>query len=340
MISDLAVANEGATPGTVSVLLGKGDGTFSTHTEFATGAGPTGISAADFTGLGTPDLAVTDQTDNNLDVLVGNGDGTFTAPISLPSESAPVAVVTADLNGDGSQDAAVVNKASNNVTVTLNTLSSSTSNSTTGQTAYPSAEYVDLGLKIKATPRLHGNDEVTLQLEFDIKSLAGSSVNGIPVLGNRSVEQTVRLRENETSVLSGILEANEVRAVSGLPWTSTAPSVGDLTGENTSDTNRTEILIVVTPRALRLPPHDAPVIYAGRGEPATPAGPPTPLPPPPGQPGAPQGPPSPPQGQPGAQPGQPGPAQGQPGAQPPGTPGVGPQPGQVPGGVFQQRPQP
>ncbi|MGH9681265.1 MAG: FG-GAP-like repeat-containing protein, partial [Candidatus Acidiferrales bacterium] len=57
---DLAVANQGASPGTVSILLGNGDGTFAAHTEYATGSSPTGLFAADFTGEGNPDLAVTD----------------------------------------------------------------------------------------------------------------------------------------------------------------------------------------------------------------------------------------------------------------------------------------
>ena len=287
---------------------------------------PTGIVAADFTGEGNADLAITDQTDNNLDMLVGNGDGTFTAPISLPSGNSPVAVVAADLNGDSATDAIVVNESADNVTVTLNTISSSL-NSPASQTAYPSADYVDFGLKIKATPRLHSGDEVTLHLEFDIKSLAGSSVNGIPILTNRSLDQTVRLREDETSVLSGIVQNNEARSVSGLPWTSSVPSVGDLTGENTANNQQTEILILVTPRALRLPPRDAPALYAGHGEPSTPPGPiPQPVN---GQAPPPQGP----QGPPG------GPAQGPPqGQQPVVTPGVGPQPGQqFPGGLQQQR---
>ena len=278
--ADLAVANQGASPGTVSILLGNGDGTFSAHTEYSTGSSPTGVLAADFTGEGNPDLAVTDQADNTLDILIGNGDGTFNAPISLPTGNSPVAVVAADLNGDGTNDAVVANESSGSVTVTLNTIQSDVSNPA-GQTAYPSADYIDLGLKIKATPRLHSDDEVTLHLEFDIKSLAGASVNGIPVLSNRSIDQTVRLHENETSILSGIVQANEAQIISGLPWTSTVPSVGDLTGNNSTNNQDTELLIVITPRAMRLPPHDMPALYAGHGEPSTPAGsvPGTPLPP-------------------------------------------------------------
>jgi Flp pilus assembly secretin CpaC len=336
-IMDIATANEGASPGSVSILLGHGgngigDGTFPTHVEYATGAGPTGIVATDFTGTGTADLAVTDQTDDNLDILVGIGDGTFNTPLSIPTGNGPVAVVAADLNGDNAQDAVVVDNSGAEVTVILNTIQS-LANSSSSQVPYPSAEYLDLGLKVKATPRLHGNNEVTLHLEFDLKSLTGTSVNGIPVLSNRSVEQIVRLRENETSILSGILQTNEANVISGLPFTSTAPGVGDLTGKNSHNLDDTELLIVVTPRALRLPPRDAPALYAGHGEPSTPASaPPPPQPPPPAAPvpAPPAVPPGTPEPQPGAPPQLPPGAVTQPG-----------QPGLQPGGpTITPRPQP
>ena len=266
---DLAVTNQ--TDGTVSILLGNGNGTFLAQTAYTTGSGPVGIIAAAFAGA-NPDLAIADESADNADILVGNGDGTFAAPIPLPTGNSPIALAGADLNGDGSIDLVTANNASNTVSVTLNTLQSLVSSS--AQTGYPSAEYEDLGLKIKATPRLHDNGEVTLQLLFDIKSLTGSSINGIPILSNRNIEQTIRLRENETSIVSGILQSTQMGSTSGLPWTSTAPGVGLLTGEDTTNGQKTELLILVTPRALRLPPHDGPAVYAGRGEPsAPPAGP-------------------------------------------------------------------
>ena len=317
---DLAVTNQ--TDGTVSVFLGNGDGTFQTQTTYATGADPAGIIAATFTGTST-DLAVADESANNVDVLIGNGDGTFTAPISLPTGNSPIALAGADLIGTGSIDLVSANFASNTVTVTLNTLQSSGGTSPGSiQTGYPSAEYEDLGLKVKATPRLHDNNEVTLQLQFDIKSLSGSTINGIPILSNRNIEQTIRLRENETSIVSGILQSNQMGSTSGLPWTSAAPGIGLLTGEDTTNNQQTELLILVTPRALRSPPHDFPAVYAGRGEPATP---PSAPPPPPGAP------------QPGP-PGAPNPNQPQPG-RPPFFPGG--QPGQAPGNAAppQQQPQ-
>ncbi len=269
---DLAVSNQ--TDGTVSILLGLGNGTFLAQTAYAAGAGPVGMIAAGFTGT-APDLAVADEAADTVAILIGNGDGTFNPPIPLPTGNSPIAVAGADLNGDGTIDVVTANNSSNTVSVTLNTLQSAVNSS--AQTGYPSAEYEDLGLKIKATPRLHDNDEVTLQLQFDIKSLTGSNINGIPILSNRNIEQTIRLRENETSIVSGILQSSEIGSTSGLPWTSTAPGVGLLTGEDNINNQKTELLILVTPRALRLPPHDVPAVYAGRGEPSTPpAAPPGP----------------------------------------------------------------
>jgi len=282
--ADLAVTNQ--TDSTVSILLGNGDGTFLAQNTFATGSSPAGIVAANFTG-GNTDLVVADETANTAGVLIGNGDGTFNTPISLPTGNSPIGLAAADLNGDGTLDLVTANNASNTVSVTLNTLASSLSNSGSSQVGYPSAEYEDLGLKVKATPRLHGDDEVTLQLQFDIKSLTGSSINGIPILSNRNIEQTIRLRENETSVLSGILQSNKITTSSGLPWISTEPGIGLLTGEDTTNDQESELLILVTPRALRAPPHEVPAVYAGRGEPSSaPSAPPLPAGgPQPGQPG-------------------------------------------------------
>jgi type II secretory pathway component GspD/PulD (secretin) len=287
---DIAVTNQTETTNTVSILRGNGDGTFLAHTDFPGGSGPVGIVAGSFTGGVAPDLAVADSTGNQLSILVDNGDGTFSAPVGIPTGNGPVAVADADLNGDGTPDVIVANQSSNSITVTLNSLQSlipsASSPNATGQTAYPSAEYVDLGLKVKATPRLHGDDEVTLHLEFDIKSLSGTSVNGIPVLTNRTIDQTIRLRENQTSVLSGLIETNEARTISGFPWTATVPGAGYLTGSHSADTKNTEMLFIITPRAVRLPPRNPRAIYAGRGEPSTPPAPfavppgvPTPPPP-------------------------------------------------------------
>jgi VCBS repeat protein/centrosomal CEP192-like protein len=118
---DLAVADRncsGGPPcaqGTVSILLGNGDGTFQGHVEYPTAPGPNSVTVGDFNGDGKLDLAVAagdGGTGTQVSVLLGNGDGTFQSPVSYTVGLNPVAVATADFNNDGKLDLAVVNNGS------------------------------------------------------------------------------------------------------------------------------------------------------------------------------------------------------------------------------------
>jgi sugar lactone lactonase YvrE len=121
-IPDLAVANYSARPGTVSILLGNGDGTFQSQQTFAVGDAPFGIAVADLENNGTQDLIVANLSSDNISVLLGNGDGTFqpqvTYPVSVANNSA-WAVTVGDFNGDGFPDVAAASGA--NVSVWLGT---------------------------------------------------------------------------------------------------------------------------------------------------------------------------------------------------------------------------
>jgi hypothetical protein len=119
---DLAVANGnvfGSGAGTVSVLLGSGDGTFQPQVTYAVGQLPYGIVAGDFTGDGHVDLAVANAGDETVSVLLGNGDGTFHPQVAYTVGVYPTAIVTSDLTGDGHPDLAVTNLEGNTVSVLL-----------------------------------------------------------------------------------------------------------------------------------------------------------------------------------------------------------------------------
>jgi Bacterial Ig-like domain (group 3)/FG-GAP-like repeat/Abnormal spindle-like microcephaly-assoc'd, ASPM-SPD-2-Hydin len=93
--------------GTVSVLLGKGDGTFQAAKTYPAGVAPEGIAAAALSSGGNLDLLVTDNSDGSLLVLLGNGDGTFQSPVSYPGDSASgdgAYLAVADFNGDRKLD--------------------------------------------------------------------------------------------------------------------------------------------------------------------------------------------------------------------------------------------
>jgi hypothetical protein len=111
-ISDLAVANKGtnASNGSVSVLLGNGDGTFQPAVTYAVGTGPDSVAVGDFIGDGIPDLAVANYG-GNVSVLLGNGDGTFQPARAFPAGSSLGSVAVADFNDDGIPDLAVAGTA-------------------------------------------------------------------------------------------------------------------------------------------------------------------------------------------------------------------------------------
>ncbi|HWE53204.1 MAG TPA: MBG domain-containing protein, partial [Bryobacteraceae bacterium] len=108
-LADLAVANSGSN--TVSVLLGKGDGTFQSAATYTVGSSPLAIARGDFNGDGVLDLAVANSTGNTVTILMGNGgiSGTFTVGGSYPAGAGPNSIVASDFNGDGLLDLAISN---------------------------------------------------------------------------------------------------------------------------------------------------------------------------------------------------------------------------------------
>lgn len=281
-ITDLAVANNGAptstnTGNTVSILLGQpnindssvGNGTFAGGTirDFPAGNGPTAIAVGDFNVDGTDDLAVTDETDNAVSVLLNLGSGLFGPNFELPVDQSPVAITSADFNGDGKIDVATANKDSNDATVILNSSSFVGPGNGLPASVFPGVEYLDIGLKIKATPRIHPDGEVTLQLKFENSSLASQSYNSIPVINNQSVDQTVRVKENQTAILAGFMQSQSTTALNGLPGAGQLPGIQWLSSNHNAQEQRTELLVLVTPRMVRLAPHKDHVIYAGQGPP-------------------------------------------------------------------------
>jgi hypothetical protein len=116
---DLVVANHGDTPAygnTVSVLLGRGDGTYESRADYGTGVGPGSVAIADLNGDGKLDLMTGNIQSLTISVLPGAGDGTFGLPIDSPTAIAPGRLELGDMDGDGRLDLATSNSGSATVT--------------------------------------------------------------------------------------------------------------------------------------------------------------------------------------------------------------------------------
>ena len=119
--SDLVVTNSTDPAGTVSVLLGQGNGSFSTQVAYAVNSTPVSVAVGDFNGDGVMDLVVANNNTNAnvVTVLLGNANGTFGAKASLPVGSDPVSVAVADFNNDLKLDIVVADQQGNTVSVVL-----------------------------------------------------------------------------------------------------------------------------------------------------------------------------------------------------------------------------
>ena len=114
----------------------------------------------------------------------------------------------------------------------------------------PQVEYQDLGLTLKATPKVLRNGDVALTIDMKIDALAGTSINGNPVLNNRAWSGVVTVKQGEAAEVVSEMDKSESRAVSGTPGISEIPGLNDLTGNETQK-NYATLLIIITPHVIR-----------------------------------------------------------------------------------------
>jgi len=115
--ADIVTANE-SSPGNISILLGGGNGTFSTVPALiAVGKEPHSVVVADVNKDGRADLITTNIASNNVSVLLGAGNGTFGAAIGYGAGAGAAAATVGDFNGDGKIDIATANLNANTVSI-------------------------------------------------------------------------------------------------------------------------------------------------------------------------------------------------------------------------------
>jgi type II secretory pathway component GspD/PulD (secretin) len=116
----------------------------------------------------------------------------------------------------------------------------------------PQIQYEDLGLTFKATARILRSGDVALSVDMKIVSLGTTSIDGNPVLNNRSYVGTAIVGAGEAAVVASEIDKSEVRAISGAPGLSEIPGLNNVTDKDTQESDDS-VLIVMTPHVVRFP---------------------------------------------------------------------------------------
>ena len=117
-------------------------------------------------------------------------------------------------------------------------------------------QYQDVGVNLDITPRVHSNREISLRVKVEVSAVTGQvNIGGIsqPIFGQRIVEHDIRLREGEVNILGGIVERADRVTISGWPGLSEIPFLRFLFSSERKELQENEVLIVLTPRIIRLP---------------------------------------------------------------------------------------
>lgn len=126
-----------------------------------------------------------------------------------------------------------------------------------GTAPLPSSfNFEDLGVVLKLQARVHDSEELTIGLEAEIKTLAGTGVNNIPIISNRRFTEQVRLRFDQSVVISGLVSDSQVRTIAGLAGFINIPFVAPLFARNTHTDEQMETLVILKPRLMSLPPSE------------------------------------------------------------------------------------
>lgn len=117
-------------------------------------------------------------------------------------------------------------------------------------------QYQDVGVNVDLTPRILSNRDVSLHVKVEVSSVTGNvNLGGInqPIISQRVIEHDVRLKDGEVNVLGGIIQRTDTKSLSGYPGLEKIPILRYLFSDETIEHKDDEILIVITPRVVRMP---------------------------------------------------------------------------------------
>lgn len=118
-----------------------------------------------------------------------------------------------------------------------------------------SVNYLDIGLKLDVEPVVHLDDEVAIRMGLEVSSIAREIRSQTGTLtyqvGTRNASTALRLKDGETQMLAGLISDEDRKSANQVPGLGSIPYIGRLFGSHADTTNKTEIVLLVTPRIVR-----------------------------------------------------------------------------------------
>jgi general secretion pathway protein D len=114
--------------------------------------------------------------------------------------------------------------------------------------------YIDVGVNVDLTPRVHENGEISMHAEIEISNVSGTvNLGGIdqPIIGQRKVIHDIRMRDGEVNLLGGLINQQDTKTKTGTPGLASLPIIGRLFSGEEVDRNRAELMIAIIPHIVR-----------------------------------------------------------------------------------------
>jgi general secretion pathway protein D len=115
-----------------------------------------------------------------------------------------------------------------------------------------SIEYEDTGVILKVTPRVNRGGMVMMDISQEVSQVADTSASPVPspTIQERKINSSVAVQDGETVVLGGLISDARTRSKSGIPFLQNIPVLGNLFGDTSNNTTRTELMVLITPHVV------------------------------------------------------------------------------------------
>ncbi len=116
-----------------------------------------------------------------------------------------------------------------------------------------SFNYQEVGIKIEVEPRVHHNGDISLKLKLEVSSIVDNKTGFQPVIGKRTVETVLRVKNGESVMMAGLLKDTERTSLNGIEGLADIPLLGRLFSSTKKELEQSDVMMTITPHIVRGP---------------------------------------------------------------------------------------